>query len=101
MICLDTNVVIAFLAGKPATLVARVENELLQGRTLALPAVALFELHHGAAKSARREKNRDRLSILLQLPVSVLPSNRKTQRRQATSAPIYPSPAGLSAPTTS
>lgn len=72
MICLDTNVVIAFLNGAPRHLVARVERELLQG-PLALPTVALFELHFGIAKSARREENIDRLMIFLQLPVTVLP----------------------------
>jgi tRNA(fMet)-specific endonuclease VapC len=72
MICLDTNVVIAFLNGAPRHLVARVERQLLQG-ALALPAVALFELHFGIAKSARCEENTDRLVIFLQLPVTVLP----------------------------
>jgi tRNA(fMet)-specific endonuclease VapC len=72
MICLDTNAVIGFLKGEPRALVARVERELLHG-ALSLPSVALFELHYGIAKSARREENTGRLGIFLQLPVAVLP----------------------------
>ena len=72
MICLDTNVVIAYLKGEPRSLVARIERELLQD-ALALPAVALFELHYGVAKSARRAENTSRIAIFLQLPVTILP----------------------------
>jgi tRNA(fMet)-specific endonuclease VapC len=72
MICLDTNVVIAFLKGGPPPLVERMERELMQG-TLGLPAVALYELQYGVAKSARRRENTDRLTLFLQLPIVVLP----------------------------
>jgi tRNA(fMet)-specific endonuclease VapC len=72
MICLDTDVVIGFLKGEPRALVARVERELLQG-VLSLPSVALFELHYGIAKSARREENTRRFAIFLRLPVAVVP----------------------------
>lgn len=72
MICLDTNVVIAFLKGDPPRLVKRFERELLRDR-LALPVVTLFELHYGIAKSARREENLKRLLVFLQLPLSLLP----------------------------
>src|SRR5436305_15126475 len=72
MICLDTNVVIAFLKRNPPNLVARIERELLQD-ALALPVVVLFELQFGVAKSARRRENTDRLAIFLQLPVNVVP----------------------------
>lgn len=72
MICLDTNVVIAFLKGKPLQLVERFQHEMLNG-PVALPVATLFELHYGVAKSARRQENRDRLAIFLQLPVDILP----------------------------
>ncbi|HLI12537.1 MAG TPA: type II toxin-antitoxin system VapC family toxin [Alphaproteobacteria bacterium] len=71
MICLDTNVVIAFLKGRPPHLVARFEEELPFG-ALALSVVTLFELHYGIAKSARRKENAERLAIFLQLPIAVL-----------------------------
>jgi tRNA(fMet)-specific endonuclease VapC len=72
MICLDTNVVIAFLRGSPTHLVARFEREMQRG-SFALPVVALFELRYGVAKSARRQENAERLAIFLQLPINVLP----------------------------
>jgi tRNA(fMet)-specific endonuclease VapC len=72
MICLDTNAVIAFLKGKPAPLVGRIEREMLDGG-FAVPVVTLYELHYGVAKSARRKENRERLSVFLQLPIAVLP----------------------------
>jgi tRNA(fMet)-specific endonuclease VapC len=72
MICLDTILVIAFLKGEPKHLVERVEREMLQG-TFALPAVTLFELRYGIAKSPRRRENDERLVIFLQLPITVLP----------------------------
>jgi tRNA(fMet)-specific endonuclease VapC len=71
MICLDSNVVIGFLNGKPQRLVARIEQELLQG-PLTLSSVVLFELHYGIARSARREENVARLATFLRLPVEVL-----------------------------
>jgi tRNA(fMet)-specific endonuclease VapC len=72
MICLDTNVVIAFLKGDPPRLVARFESEILNDH-VALPVVALFELHCGVARSARRQENADRLAVFLQLPLTILP----------------------------
>lgn len=72
MICLDTNVVIGFLNGNPPALVGRLTDELMQGSTLALSVVSLFELHYGVAKSSRRAENRDRLVLFRQLPIAVL-----------------------------
>ncbi len=71
MICLDTNVVIGFLRGAPRQLVARFEREVGDG-LFALPAIALFELRYGVARSPRRRENADRLTIFLQLPIEVL-----------------------------
>ncbi|TSD87478.1 type II toxin-antitoxin system VapC family toxin [Mycobacterium sp. KBS0706] len=71
MICLDTNVVIAYWNGRSARLVERFEREIGKA-PLALPVVTLFELRYGIAKSARRQENTDRLAIFLQLPIDVL-----------------------------
>jgi tRNA(fMet)-specific endonuclease VapC len=72
VICLETNVVIAVLNGRPPHLAERLEREMLCG-AFALSVVTLFELHYGIARSARRRENAERLAIFLQLPVSVLP----------------------------
>lgn len=71
MICLDTNVVIAFLGGKPDHLGERLKREMLEG-DVALPSIALFELQYGIFKSLRRQRNADQLTLFLQLPVTIL-----------------------------
>jgi tRNA(fMet)-specific endonuclease VapC len=71
MICVDTNVVIGFLRGAPRRLVERFERDV-GGGAFALPAIALFELRYGVAKSLRPRENADRLAIFLQLPIEVL-----------------------------
>jgi tRNA(fMet)-specific endonuclease VapC len=72
MICLDTNVVIAYLKGVPMHLVARFQHEIRREQ-FSLSTVTLFELHYGIAKSTRRKSNANRLAIFLQLPITVLP----------------------------
>ena len=72
ILCLDTNVVIAFLKGNPPPLIDRFGRELQQG-TLALPVITLFELHFGVAKSARRAENAARIATFLTLPIMILP----------------------------
>lgn len=71
MICLDTNVAIAVLRGGPAQLVERFRRELLVG-SLMLPAIALYELRYGVAKSGRREENAERLAVFLEAPIEIL-----------------------------
>ena len=72
MICLDTNVVIGCLSGRPPALAERLERELLTG-DFALPAIVLFELRYGIAKSARPQDNAERLATFLELPIAILP----------------------------
>ncbi len=72
MICLDTNVVIAYLNGRGRRLVERFEAEI-QSKDFGLSTVVLYELEYGVAKSARRQDNIDRLTVFLQLPITVLP----------------------------
>jgi tRNA(fMet)-specific endonuclease VapC len=71
MICLDTNIVIAYLNGRPRRLVDRFESEILDNE-FALSTVVLYELRYGVAKSAHRQDNMDRLEVFLQLPIKVL-----------------------------
>ena len=72
MTCLDTNIVIACIRGRPAGLAERLQRELLND-AFALPVIVLFELQYGIAKSVQREANAKRLAIFLQLPLAVLP----------------------------
>lgn len=71
MICLDTNVVVAVLRGGPPQLIERFRRRLVEG-SLALSAIALYELRYGVAKSARRAANADRLAVFLQAPIEIL-----------------------------
>jgi tRNA(fMet)-specific endonuclease VapC len=72
MICLDTNVVIGCLRGRPPGLVERLERELPHD-IFTIPVVVLFELQYGVARSTRRRDNEERLAVFLQLPIAVLP----------------------------
>jgi tRNA(fMet)-specific endonuclease VapC len=72
MFCLDTNVAIAFLVGRPERVLTRLA-EALHRDSVALSSIALFELRYGVAKSARRRENTDRLTALLQLSIAILP----------------------------
>jgi tRNA(fMet)-specific endonuclease VapC len=71
MICLDTNVAIGLLAGRPRHLAERFEQARLLD-ALALSVVSLFELRYGVAKSRWRRENAERLSSFLRLPISVI-----------------------------
>ena len=71
MHCLDTNVVIAVLKKHPPRLIERFRFELVRG-VIAVPAIVMFELQYGAAKSDRRAENEDRLAIFLGAPITVL-----------------------------
>jgi tRNA(fMet)-specific endonuclease VapC len=79
MYCLDANVVIAVLKGQPPRLLERFRRELAQN-AIALPAITLFELQYGVAKSERRAENQDRLAIFLGAPIVVLPFDGEDAR---------------------
>ncbi|MFX5547143.1 hypothetical protein ABTD91_19540, partial [Acinetobacter baumannii] len=57
MFCLDTNIVISTINRWPTHIRARLESELASGVVVGVPAVVLFEMHYGAAKSDRRERS--------------------------------------------
>ena len=73
MICLDTNIVISIVNGRSSSLRHRLEEQLRSGVPVGLPAVALFELRYGFAKSDRREQNEALLGRFLGLGIDVLP----------------------------
>jgi tRNA(fMet)-specific endonuclease VapC len=73
MICLDTNAVIAVLNDRTSPALARIEAAISAGDTLAISSIVLYELWYGAAKSARPQRNAQRITDFLAGPIEVLP----------------------------
>jgi len=73
MICLDTNAVIAILNDRASPVRTRVDAAIGLGRALAISSIVLFELRYDAAKSARPERNAQRIADFLLGPIEVLP----------------------------
>jgi tRNA(fMet)-specific endonuclease VapC len=73
MICIDTNAVIAVLNDRASPVRARIDAAIGLGRTLAMSPIVLFELRYGAAKSARPDRNAQRIADFLAGPIAVLP----------------------------
>ena len=73
MICFDTNAVVAVLNERASPVVARMEAAVAAGDTLTISSIVLFELRYGAAKSARPERNVQRIADFLAGPIDVLP----------------------------
>jgi tRNA(fMet)-specific endonuclease VapC len=73
MICLDTNAVIAVLNDRTSPVRTRLGAAIGLGRVLAISSIVLFELRYGAAKSARPERNAQRIADFLLGPIEVLP----------------------------
>jgi tRNA(fMet)-specific endonuclease VapC len=63
--CLDTNVVIFATNLRRPKIAGRVDAELAAGTRLMIPAIVLFELEYGIAKSDRREESRAALDVFL------------------------------------
>jgi tRNA(fMet)-specific endonuclease VapC len=63
--CLDTNVVIFAINERKPKIVQRLHRELAAGTPMLVPAIVLFELEYGCAKSKRREQSRRALEIFL------------------------------------
>ena len=73
MLSLDTNVVIAFLRGRPAGVSIRLGAAIERGDDLAISSLVLFELYYGAARSARPAENVERILTFLSGPIAVWP----------------------------
>lgn len=71
-VLLDTNIVIAVLNGRPTATRERVRRAVDSGARLTVPAVVVYELSYGAAKSGRPRENADRVRAFLNGAVSVL-----------------------------
>lgn len=72
MILLDTNAVIAILNDAPRQIGDTLVERLEAGHAAAVSSVVIFELWYGVARSARRERNTERLQAFLSGSVDVL-----------------------------
>jgi tRNA(fMet)-specific endonuclease VapC len=63
--CLDTNVVIFAINERRPKIVERLHRELGVGTRMIIPAIVMFELEYGCAKSKRREHSHRALEIFL------------------------------------
>jgi tRNA(fMet)-specific endonuclease VapC len=65
MFCLDTNVVIFAINERRPKIAERLHRELAAQTPMLVPAIVMFELEYGCAKSERRERSRRALEIFL------------------------------------
>ena len=65
MFCLDTNVVIFAINQRRPQIAERLDREIAAGRPMLVPAIVMFELEYGCAKSRRPEQSRRALEIFL------------------------------------
>src|SRR5262245_48039775 len=72
MICLDTNAVIAVLNDRASRVRQKIDAAINLGHPLAISSIVLFELRYGAAKSARPDRNSQRIADFLAGPINVL-----------------------------
>jgi tRNA(fMet)-specific endonuclease VapC len=73
MICLDTNIVITFLNRRIPAVRFRLAEQVRMGTEIGLPAVALFELRYGYARSDRRAEVERLLEEFLAPGIAILP----------------------------
>ena len=65
MYCLDTNAVIFAINERRPKIAERLHRELAVGTPMLVPAIVMFELEYGCAKSKRREHSRRTLEVFL------------------------------------
>jgi tRNA(fMet)-specific endonuclease VapC len=73
MICLDTNVVITLINRRSAAVRARFEAQMIAGVEIVLPAICLFEMRYGHARSNRRAASDRQLELFLDHGIPVVP----------------------------
>jgi tRNA(fMet)-specific endonuclease VapC len=73
MICLDTNIIIAAINQRAATVRQRLMKTLHDGTIVGVPTVVLYELWYGIKKSTRAQANTDALDNFLALDVTPWP----------------------------
>jgi len=72
MICLDTNAVIAAINRREPRVRGRLERALVDGVTVGVPAIVLYEMWYGIKKSARPRADAAVLAAFLTLDVMPL-----------------------------
>jgi tRNA(fMet)-specific endonuclease VapC len=80
MISLDTNAVVAAINQRVPKVRARLEQALMDGVVVGIPAIVLYELWYGIKKSVRPEENIVRLSTFLALDVTPWPFDAEDAR---------------------
>jgi len=80
MISLDTNAVVAAINQRVPKVRARLEQALMDGVVVGIPAIVLYELWYGIKKSVRPEENIARLSTFLALDVTPWPFDAEDAR---------------------
>jgi tRNA(fMet)-specific endonuclease VapC len=78
---LDTNACIALINGAPASVRRRFVKAVEAGAQVLIPAVVVFELWYGVAKSARPEVNAKRVETFFAGPVRLLAFEEEDARR--------------------
>lgn len=73
MICLDTNPIVAVLNQSSLSIRARLDRAIRAGEDVKVPAIVLFELWYGAAKSAQAIRNAGRIRQFMAGRVTALP----------------------------
>ncbi len=70
---LDTNACIALINGEPARVRTRFQREIANETAIFVPAITVFELWYGVAKSGRVDFNSRRLESFLTGPIAIIP----------------------------
>ncbi len=73
MICLDTNVIISLINRRDPRVRDRFEAQLAVDTPIVLPAICLFEMRYGYAKSDRRASSELQLERLLSRGIAIAP----------------------------
>ena len=80
MLCLDTNVVIGILNGRPEAVRRNLVTALAAGEQVTVSSIVLFELWYGAAKSGRPAENAERIKTFLSGQIEILPFEQEDAR---------------------
>jgi tRNA(fMet)-specific endonuclease VapC len=73
MICLDSNVIISLIYHREPRVRDRFEAQLTIDTPIVLPAICLFEMRYGYAKSDRRASSELQLEWILSRGVAIAP----------------------------
>ena len=102
MICLDTNIAIYVINRRVPAIRHRLAEQLRLGTEIGFPAIALFELRYGHARSDRRAESDRLLAEFLAPGIAVLtPSFMRIQRNAIWAIVIPFGTSGRSSSTTS